>query len=48
VIEIATGTIDHSGIKFKLLVSEPVSADDLRALANQLHAAAIKIENELV
>lgn len=46
-IEVATGTVEKSGIKFRLLVSEPVDADDLRAIGNLLHGGAIKAEERL-
>jgi len=46
-IEVATGTIEKSGVKFRLLVSEPIDADDLRTIGNLLHGGAIKIEERL-
>ena len=42
-IEVATGTLE-SGTKFRVLVSEPVSADELRGIGNLLHGVATKAE----
>jgi len=46
-IEVVTGTLKRSGIKFRLLVSEPIDADDLRTIGNLLHSGAIKVEEKL-
>lgn len=46
-IEVCKGTVEKSGTKFSLLVSEAVDADDLRAIANLLHAGAIKVEEAI-
>lgn len=45
-IEVAQGTLG-SGVKFRLLVSEPVTAEDLRNLGNLFHGGAIKVEEAL-
>lgn len=43
-IEVATGQTDHSRIKFRLLVSEPVDPADLHSIATLLHRGTIKAE----
>lgn len=45
-IEIAKGKL-VSGTRFRLLVSDQVTADELRDIGNLLHGGAIKVEAEL-
>lgn len=44
-IEVAKGKLE-SGAHFRLIVNEPVTPDDLRAIGNLLHGAATKLEAE--
>lgn len=43
---VATGHV-NSGIRFVVLASEPMSADDLRSIGNLMHGGAIKVEETL-
>jgi hypothetical protein len=44
-MQLATGKT-ASGISWRLEVSEPVDVEDMRNIANLLHAGALKVENE--
>lgn len=44
-IEVAKGKLD-SGPQFRLIVTETVTPDDLRAIGNLLHGIATKVEAE--
>jgi hypothetical protein len=43
-IEIATGKLEKSGVRFRLLVSDRVSEQDLKDISRLIYGAAVKVE----